>query len=91
MVNKCMLDDTSKIELAFVGTNFGFQPGHTPLMFMRKIIAESVFQLMAGYAIGHTMSCILTELGATTKNSGMPVKAARRWIYHYFNRNDKRA
>ena len=73
-----MIENT-KIEEAFKGTSFG---PNDSLKARREMLAKSIFKLICGYRTGHTMACILTELGATTKNYGMPIKAARVWAYH---------
>lgn len=68
-----------EIEKAFKGTRFG--PDES-IKYRRAMLAKSIFKLICGYRTGHTVACILTELGVTTNNYGVPKKAAKTWAYH---------
>jgi len=68
-----------QIEEAFKGTKFWT---HDSLENRKEMLAIAVFKLVCGYRTGHTMACVLTELGMTTENYRMPIKAAKVWAYH---------
>jgi len=72
-----------QIEAAFKGTNFG--PMKEPAKERREILARAIFKRLANYYPEWTLECILTELGMTTKQGGMPVKKARRWAYEQYH------
>lgn len=73
-----------QIEKAFEDTDFG--PMENPIEDRKKLLTKAIFKLVAEYSNGHTMSCILLELGMVKNLNGGPLKAARRWAYHQYNK-----
>ncbi len=70
-----------QIQEAFKGTKFGLAID-TNVTLKKKLIAETVFKILCDYKAGHTVTCILAELGMTTYYGTKPVKQARRWAYN---------
>lgn len=74
-----ILIEDDQINEAFKGTNFG--PNMETADQRKKEVAKAVLKRTCDYRPGHTMSCIMQELGLTRTLHGKPTKAARRWMY----------
>ncbi|MFA7346896.1 MAG: hypothetical protein WCZ86_03955 [Desulfurivibrionaceae bacterium] len=74
-----ILIEDDQINEAFKGTNFG--PNMEAVGERRKAVAKAVLKSVCDYRNGHTMVCIMQELGLTKTLNGKPTKAARRWMY----------
>lgn len=66
-----------EIENAFKGTNFG----HTRY---RELLEASVFKKLVGYHCGHTVTCIMQELGLIGK-TGKPTKKGIQLVRAAYN------
>ncbi len=62
-----------EIEAAFVGANFGTR-NH------RTLLEQGVLKINAGYRTGHTLACIMQELGLTGKTNQV-LKKGNRFVF----------
>ena len=53
-----------ELEKSFHNTNFGTNPD------FRGLVNEAISQVAGGFPTGHTISCILNELGLQRSNRG---------------------
>jgi hypothetical protein len=61
-----MIITDEELSKAFAGTNFGHTNYH-------ELLNASVFKKLVGYHCGHTITCIMQELGLIGK-TGKPTK-----------------
>lgn len=61
----------SEIEAVFEGTNFGAVRSY------RKLLEQGVLKNAASYRSGHTLFCIMVELGLMTKKDRVTKKGFR--------------
>lgn len=78
-----ILIDDEQINAAFAGTNFG--PNMKTATQRKKAVALACLKRVCDYSTGHTMACIMQEIGLTKTLHGKPTKAARRWMYEEVN------
>jgi len=65
-----------QLNKAFQGTNFGKR---TP----RELIRNGILKHTCGYYTGHTIECVLKEIGLLTEK-GKPTKIGKEYLYLAF-------
>ena len=68
--------EDSEIENAFQGTRYGTRD-------RRKLLEQGVLKNLAGYVTGHTLKCIMENLGLRTKK-GTITKHGKKFVYEAF-------
>ena len=80
MAEKKLEITDEQIERAFLGCKFG--PKGETAKGRRELVVQATFKNMAKYWNGHTVHCILEELGLVDCETGNTTIPARRWCYH---------
>lgn len=63
-MNATEIISQEEIEAIFEGTNFGPSPNYS------NILANGCLKVLNGYASGHTLTCIMRDLGLTVEQYG---------------------
>ena len=72
MIDHVIVSD-EEIKVAFKGANFG------PIRSHRKLLEQGVLKVNAGYRTGHTLQCIMQELGLMGKSRTL--KKGNRFVF----------
>lgn len=80
---KEMVITTEDMKEVFEGTNFGNETHE-------RMLKYSLLKIASGYRTGHTMECIMKELGLITKIGKVLTKKGKYHLWLYFSEGYKR-